>query len=117
MKKMIATLSIERELNDDLLVIEYDEGNGDVHFHSGTEICIVEDGKIEAFINNAKRTLTSGDVAIALPYDSHCYVSCGKSKYCVLVLPADMSDKFTAILKSGKLPTPFIINSSNKKSR
>lgn len=116
MKKMIATLSIERELNDDLLVIEYDEGNGDVHFHSGTEICIVEDGKIEAFINNAKRTLTSGDVAIALPYDSHCYVSCGKSKYCVLVLPADMSDKFTAILKSGKIPTPFIINSSNKKA-
>lgn len=114
MNKMVATLSIERELNDKLLVIEYEEGNGDVHFHAGVEICIVEDGKIEAFVNNAKRTLTSGDISIALPYDSHSYVSCGKSKYCVLVLTAEMSDKFTAILKSGNSPIPFIVDSSNK---
>ena len=114
MNNTVATLSIERELNDKLLVIEYEEGNGDVHFHSGVEICIVEEGKVEAFINNAKRTLTTGDIAIALPYDSHSYVSCGKSKYCVLVLTEEMSDKLTAILKLGNLPTPFIVDSSNK---
>lgn len=114
MNKTVATLSIERELNDKLLVIEYEEGNGDVHFHDAVEICIVEDGEIEAFVNNAKRTLASGDIAIALPYDSHSYVSCCKSKYCVLVLPPEMSDKFAAILKSGNSPTPFIIDSSNK---
>lgn len=114
MNKTVATLSIERELNDKLLVIEYEEGNGDVHFHSGVEICIVEDGKIEAFVNNAKRTLSSGDISIAQPYDSHSYVSCGKSKYCVLVLTEEMSYKLTAILKSGNFPIPFIVDSSNK---
>lgn len=112
---MVATLSVERELNDELLVIEYDVGNGDVHFHSGMEICIVENGTVEAFINNTGRTLHSGDIALSLPYDSHCYVSGGQSKYCVLVLPAKLSHTLAAKLKSGLAPLPFIIDSGNQK--
>lgn len=114
MKKMIATLSIEREFNDELLVIHYDVGNGDLHFHSGMEICIVETGKVEAFVNNSKSILKAGDIAISMPYDSHCYVSNEQSKYCVLVLPAEMSNKVTAILKSRNLSLPFIIDSENR---
>lgn len=114
MNKMIATLSVERELNDQLLVVEYEEGNGDIHFHSGAEICIVEDGKIEAFVNNTTKTLMSGDIAITLPYDSHCYVSNGKSKYSVVILPTEISNAFTSVLNSEISHIPFVINSSNK---
>lgn len=98
MKEMMATLSLERELNDEFQWIEYEIGNGEVHFHSRIEICIVEEGSVEAFVNNAKRTLSKGDLSLALPYDSHCYVTKELSGYSVLLLPSELSEKFIMIL-------------------
>ena len=75
MKTSVATLSVERELQDGLRVIEYDVGNGEIHFHSQIEICIVESGSVEALVNNSKTTLYPGDMAVSLSYDSHRYIS------------------------------------------
>ena len=57
MNQKIATLSLERELNDELQIIEYEVGNGDIHFHSKIEICVVEKGVVEALVNNSKKIL------------------------------------------------------------
>ena len=111
MDQIIATLSLERELKDELQIIRYEVGNGDIHFHSQIEICIVEKGKVEALVNNSKRVLEKGDVAIALSYDSHRYVSNEEARYSVLILPGDMCEKFYSIMQTKNLSSPFICGS------
>lgn len=111
MKKTITTLSVERELKDELQIIEYKFGNGDIHFHSRIEICIVEEGKVEALVNNSMKILKKGDIAIALSYDSHKYVSNTDTRYSVLILPGDICEKFYTIMQTKKLSSQFICNS------
>ena len=111
MKEKIATLSLERERNDGLLMIEYAIGNGEVHFHSRIEICIVEDGEVEALVNNEKKTLRRGELSIALPYDSHCYITRENSKYCVLILSEEMCTRLHLVLQKKKLLSPFVCGS------
>ena len=108
MSQKIATLSVERELNDGLQIVEYKIGNGDIHFHSNIEICIVEDGSVEALVNDSKKILKRGDVAISLSYDSHSYVSGDDARYSVLLLPDDICDKFYAVMQAKKLASPFL---------
>ena len=112
MEELLATLSVERELRDELRIIEHDVGNGDIHFHSQIEICLVEEGSIEAQINNTGKTLNAGDIAISLAYDSHRYVSNGDAKYCVLILPKEICEKFYDILQTKSLSSSFVCNSS-----
>lgn len=110
-EKIMATLSVERELQDEFRVIEYDRGNGDVHFHSQIEICIVEDGSVEALINNNTRTLSRGDIAISLRYDSHRYISKDRAHYSVLLMPSDVCEKFYAAIQTAQLSGHFICRS------
>lgn len=105
-EKMTATLSIERELKDELRVIEYDVGNGDFHFHSQVEICIVEDGTVEALVNNSQTTLEKGDIAVSLPYDPHRYIAKDGVRYSVLVIPSEMGVRFCSDMK--RLTSPFL---------
>jgi len=114
MKELTATLSIERELDDEFRIIEYRVGNGEVHFHSQIEICIVEEGSIEALVNNSKTTLEKGDVAVSLSYDSHRYFSKGDVKYCVMLLPSNICEKFHAMLNNKSIATPFICHSIHR---
>ncbi|MBE6582843.1 MAG: helix-turn-helix domain-containing protein [Ruminococcaceae bacterium] len=105
-ERKTATLSIERELKDELRVIEYGVGNGDFHFHSQVEICIVEDGSVEALVNNSQATLEKGDIAVSLPYDPHRYIAKDGVRYSVLVIPSEMGEKFCSDMKS--LTSPFL---------
>ena len=102
---------MERELTEGLRVIEYTEGNGDVHFHSQIEICIVEDGEIDALVNNSQRTLKRGDVAVSLSYDAHRYISRGDGRFSVLILPSDICEKLYLALGTTRLSSPFVSNS------
>ncbi len=110
----MATLSVERELKDGLQIIGYEVGNGDIHFHSQIEICIVEEGSVEALVNNSKRMLEKGDAAISLSYDSHRYLSSGDARYCVLILPRDISDKFYEIMQTKHLSSQFVCGSARR---
>ena len=113
MKERIgATLSIERELEDALAVVEYSVGNGDFHFHSRVEICIVESGTVDALINNSQRILRAGDIAVSLGYDSHRYITRDVARYSVLVLSFAMSEKFYAAIGTESLQCPFIRKST-----
>ena len=108
MEKIRATLSVERELTDGLRVIEYGIGNGEVHFHSQIEICIVEDGEIDALVNNSQRILRRGDVAVSLSYDAHRYISRGEGRFSVIILPSDMCEKLYLALGTTRLSSPFV---------
>ena len=116
MNKISASLSVERELKDELRVIEYEIGNGDIHFHSQIEICIVEDGQVEALINNSKKTLSRGDLAISLSYDSHRYITGESAKYSVLILPREVCENFYSAIKNKDFNTPFICGSEHSDS-
>ena len=68
---MQAKFGIERELDNRLRLIDYEGGNGDFHFHSQIEICIVTAGEIDALINNNRNRLCAGELSVALGYDTH----------------------------------------------
>ncbi len=103
-KNLTATLSIERELKDELRVIEYGVGNGDFHFHSQVEICIVEEGTVEALVNNRNAALEQGDISVSFPYDPHRFIAKEGVKYTVLIIPSDISEKFCADMKGATDP-------------
>ncbi len=114
MKERIgATLSIERELEDALAVVEYRVGNGDFHFHSRVEICVVESGTVDALVNNSQRVLQAGDIAVSLGYDSHRYITRDAARYSVLVLSYAMSEKLYAAIGTKSLQCPFIRKSAS----
>ena len=108
-EKITATLSIERELKDELRVIEYCVGNGDFHFHSQIELCIVEEGTVEALVNNRNALLCEGDVAISFPYDPHRYFAKEGVRYSVVIIPSDIGEKFCSDLK--RTSDPFLRDS------
>ena len=108
-EKITATLSIERELKDELRVIEYGVGNGDFHFHSQIELCIVEDGTVESLVNNRTATLEKGDVSVSFPYDPHRYIAKEGVRYTVLIIPSDIGEKLCSDMKGAV--DPFIRHS------
>ncbi len=105
---MQAEFGIERELQNEITLIEYENGNGDFHFHSQIEICIVNDGEIDALVNNKRRTLKSGDVSVSLSYDTHVYLPLTDSKFTVLIIPIHICEKFISSIKHKKVSDPFI---------
>ena len=112
-EKLHATLSLERELAREFKLVEYETGNGDFHFHSQIEICIIEEGQLEALVNNSKTVLSKGDIAVSLSYDPHRYISSGKVKYSVLIIPDNICEIFYSVIQGKSLQTPFIRHSEN----
>lgn len=105
---MKAIFGIERELENKLHVIEYEIGNGDFHFHSQIELCFVEEGEIDAVINNKTKKIKVGDVSIALGFDTHAYRPSGYARFTVLVIPLNICEKFTSAISKKQISDPFI---------
>lgn len=109
---MIAEFGIKRELENKLSVTEYENGNGDFHFHSQIELCVVTEGEIEALVNNKCQRLKCGELAIALSYETHMYIPVGNAKFTVLIIPADLCREFTETVKPKSNSIPFIKSSA-----
>ncbi len=107
---MIAEFGIKRELENKLSVTEYENGNGDFHFHSQIELCIVTEGEIEALVNNKRQRLKCGELAISLSYQTHMYIPVGNTRFTVLIIPADLCREFTETVKSKTNSSPYIKN-------
>ena len=107
---MRAKFGVERELENKLCITEYENGNGDFHFHSQIELCIVDEGEIEALVNNNKKRLKKGELSIALSYDTHVYLPVVYSKFTVLIIPVNLCEEFTDYVKAQKITNPFITN-------
>ena len=105
---MKAKFGIERELENKLCVTEYKNGSGDFHFHSQIELCIVNDGEIEALVNNKHQHLKKGEVSVALSNETHMYNPVGDSRFTVLVIPVNLCEEFIDLVNLQKITNPFI---------
>ena len=105
---MQAKFGIERELDRKTRIIDYHNGNGEFHFHSQIEICIVTEGEIDALVNNHLKRLKKGEIAISLSYDTHLYTPVVDARFSVLILPPEICRDFTASVGGKTIANPFI---------
>lgn len=109
---MKAVFGIEREKENKLHIIEYENGNGDFHFHSQIELCFVEEGRIDALVNNKTRSLKAGEMSVALSFDTHVYIPSDYARFTVIIIPRYMCEKFLSTIKNKKVSSPFITDSA-----
>ncbi len=107
---MLPTFGINREIENKLCVTKYENGNGAFHFHSQIELCVVNDGEIEALVNNKYQRLKKGEISIALSYETHMYKPVVNSNFTVLIIPVDLCKEFSQYVKLQKITNPFIKN-------
>ena len=105
---MQAKFGIERELDRKFRVIDYHNGNGDFHFHSQIEICVVTEGEIDALVNDHLKRLKKGELSVALSYDTHLYTPVVDARFSVLILPPEICRDFTESVAGKTIASPFI---------
>ncbi len=105
---MLAAFGKERELQNKLSLIEYENGNGDFHFHSQIEICLVESGELDALVSNHKKRLKAGEVSVALSYDTHVYLPVRNATFSVLIIPLSLCGEFMGAIKHQRIANPFL---------
>ena len=110
---MKAVFGIEREKENKLHIIEYENGNGDFHFHSQIELCFVEEGRIDAIVNNKTKLLSKGEISVALSFDTHVYIPADYARFTVLIIPVHICEKFLSIINNKKISSPFITDSAS----
>lgn len=106
---MRAAFGKERELENKLRLIEYENGNGDFHFHSQIEICLVERGEVDALVNNHAKRLKAGEVSVAFSYDTHVYLPVTSAMFSVLIIPLSLCGEFTEAAKHQRIANPFLV--------
>lgn len=107
---MKAVFSSEREVQNKLQLINYKGGNGEFHSHSQIEICIVDSGKLHAYVGKNCKLLKKDEVAVSLSYDTHAYIPVGSADFTVLIIPSDVTDNFLFHIRRKVISSPFICN-------
>lgn len=108
---MQAHFDLERELSKELYKEYIDvniDGKTHCNFHSQIELFFVDQGQVEALVNNQSKLLEQDHMAVALSYDAHLYRSVGKSRSSVLVIPPYMCEEFLAAVQNKRAKNPFI---------
>lgn len=112
---MQAQFDLERELSRELYMEVTDDNiDGHIHctFHTQIELYFVEDGQVEALINNQRKLLEADQMAVALSYDTHLFRSVGSSRSSVLVIPPHMCEEFTTLVQGKQVANPFICDAA-----
>lgn len=112
---MKASFGIAREKNNRLFYKEYTNDKGLCHFHSQIELYFVDDGEMEAIVNDKRRLLTKGQMSVALSYDAHAYRTPEYSKSSTFIIPAFMCTDFVESVKGKRAIYPFILNDETVK--
>lgn len=107
---MIAKFGLEREIENKLSIIDYENGNGDFHFHSQIELCMVTSGETDALVNNKRHHLKKGELSVALSYETHMYIPIGEARFTVIIIPVDLCREFADNIKLRQISSPFITN-------
>lgn len=63
-------------------------GSTAFHFHSQLELYLIESGEVDVWINQKRRRLHTGEMAVSLSYDAHQYEPAGHAVICYLTVPA-----------------------------
>jgi len=76
------------------------------HFHSHMELYLVEAGEVDVWINQKRRKLHRGELAVILSYDAHQYEPSPDAVTSCLIVPANICSE----LNAKALGNPFISN-------
>lgn len=100
--------NIEREQHNHLFYKEYVNDKCVFQFHSHIELYFVDEGEMNFFVSGQKKTLTSGEMSVALSYESHAYSTPVASRSSILIIPVYLCENFVRLTEHKTLTTPFI---------
>lgn len=112
---MRAHFDMERERSKELVKeVVNDNIDGQCHcnFHSQIELYFVDEGQIDAMVNQQRRRLHKNQMAVALSYDAHLFRSIGNSKSSILVIPPELCREFLSAVQHKQIRNPFICEES-----
>ncbi|MBQ8357856.1 MAG: helix-turn-helix transcriptional regulator [Clostridia bacterium] len=99
---------LKREQQNQLYLSHFKRLGGMLHFHSQIELLLLEKGEAEVWINDQRRVLRAGEMAVALSYDAHAYKSVGEASGILLFIPTHLCEEFISAVKSKRATSPFI---------
>ena len=106
---MIAQLDLWREQCKELVLVQRTDMDVNFHFHSPIEICYVQKGELDVYINDRHAVLRKGELSVAMSYDSHCYRTVGDhSEAEVMIIPTYLCPDFLAAIEKQRVINPFI---------
>ena len=78
------------------------------HFHSYIEVYLFLSGEVEVLVNDQKKLLGAGDLAVILSYDTHSYRTPKAAEAICLFIPTDYCGDFLSMLSGHCLPSPYL---------
>lgn len=81
-----------------------------LHFHHQLELLYVDCGKVTVVLNDEKRTLEEGHLAIIDSFDNHQYLPEFNTKTHCLIIPVHFLKKYAATMHNKSLKYHFITN-------
>lgn len=78
------------------------------HFHSHIEIYAVLSGEIEILVNDRKKPVRAGELAVSLSYDTHGYRTPEAAEAVYLIVPVCFFEEFLPLIAERRLASPFI---------
>ena len=105
---MQAEFGLKREINDNLFYKEWENDEGNFHFHSQIELYFVNEGEMDVVVDNMHKRLASGEMSVALSFVPHGYSTPKSSSSAALIIPTRMCEQFIAETKKKRVTTPFI---------
>lgn len=112
---MSAYFEITRESDSKISIFRAINNICEPHFHSNIELVYVVSGKINVNINGHIKALTEGCISIANSYDIHSYNSVESSDTIILIIPVELVNSYTAMIRSKVFATSFIENCESNK--
>jgi AraC-like DNA-binding protein len=105
---MNAFFEIEREYDSNISIFTAINNYCEPHFHSNIELVYVTEGKISVNINGHIKTLTEGCISISNSYDIHSYSNIENSSSIILIIPVELVNSYTAMMRLKVFSTPFL---------
>ena len=105
---MEAKFHLKREIND---ALDFGIGRNpvvDVNFHSQIEIYMVRSGAVEILVNNRKKIVNAGGIAVSLSYDAHGYRTVEDAETGYLIIPRSYCADFLQLISGSHSYFPFI---------
>lgn len=103
-----AALNVTREEKNELAYGIDLTPNVAVNFHSQIELYAVTSGEIEVLVNDSRRVLKKGDVAVSFSYDAHGYKALCPATAYYLIIPTDLIGEFLPYINEKRPVSPFI---------
>lgn len=106
---MIAHLDLWREQCKQIDLVQRTDLNVNFHFHSPIEICYVQKGELDVYIDDRHTVLHAGEMSVALNYAPHCYHTMGDgSEASVMIIPTHLCPEFLSLIEKQRAIDPFI---------